>query len=182
MYTREDCCSSLYFLVIAEILALSLRSNQEIEGITIQDIKNLLNQFADDMDIFTICGEKSIKEIYKELSNFHSQSGFEVSYDKTNLYRIGSLRHSDAELYNLSEYSWSNRDITVLGVTIAHENIVEKNYEVIIEKVKKTLGAWHNRDLSLTGKTRVVNTLVASLFVYKVMVLPQIPKKDKKIS
>ena len=32
---QGGCCSSVYFLVIAEILALSLRDNSEIEGITI---------------------------------------------------------------------------------------------------------------------------------------------------
>ena len=54
---QGGCCSSIYFLVIAEILAIALRSNLEIDGITIKDIKNLLNQFADDMDIFSICKE-----------------------------------------------------------------------------------------------------------------------------
>ena len=38
---QGGCCSSIYFLVIAEILALTLRSNQEIEGITIKDIRNI---------------------------------------------------------------------------------------------------------------------------------------------
>ena len=51
---QGGCCSSVYFLVIAEILALSLRSNTEIEGVNIHTIRNLLNQFADDMDIFSM--------------------------------------------------------------------------------------------------------------------------------
>ena len=49
---QGGCCSATYFLVIAEILAICLRDNKDIEGITIQDIKNILNQFADDADIF----------------------------------------------------------------------------------------------------------------------------------
>ena len=177
---QGGCCSSIYFLVIAEILAMSLRDNQEIEGITIQDIKNLLNQFADDMDIFSTANEKSIKAIYEELDKFKYQSGFTVSYEKTTLYRIGSLRHSNAAMYNLDQYRWSNQDITVLGVQITHENLMEKNYNAIIPKAKQTLNAWYNRGLSLIGKIQVVNTLVASLFVYKMMVLPLIPKKIEK--
>ena len=172
---QGGCCSSIYFLVIAEILAISLRANEEIEGITLKDIRNLLNQFADDMDIFSLCKETSIRNIYNELEAFRLQSGFTVSYEKTTLYRIGSLRHSDAMLYNMNEFVWSNRDINVLGVTIAHENLVEKNYQGIIGKVKKNLFSWQNRGLSLIGKIQVVNTLIASLFVYKMMVLPIIP-------
>ena len=173
---QGGCCSSIYFLVIAEILALSLRANEEIEGITFQDIKHLLNQFADDMDIFSLCKEKSIRAIYEELDKFKLQSGFTVSYEKTTMYRIGSLRHSDAAMYNMTEFVWSNQDITVLGVTITHDDLVSKNYDTIITKMKNFLYAWHNRDLSLIGKVQVVNTLIASLFVYKMMVLPMIPR------
>ena len=173
---QGGCCSSIYFLVIAEILALSLRSNESIDGITLKDIRNLLNQFADDMDIFSLCNQKSIMAIKTELDLFQKQSGFTVSYVKTTLYRIGSLRHSDAQLYNLSEFAWSNKDISVLGITISHEELLQKNYKSIVTKAKQTLSSWQNRGLSLLGKVQVVNTLVSSLFVYKMMVLPIIPK------
>ena len=62
------------------------------------------------------------------------------------------------------------------GVTIAHKDLVAKSYEEIRKKGKAVLSAWYNRGLSLMGKVQVVNTLVASLFVYKMMVLPEIPK------
>ena len=172
---QGGCCSAIYLLVIAEILALSLRTKENIEGITIKEIRHLLNQFADDMDIASICSEESIKSILEELDKFKYQSGFTVSYEKTTMYRIGSLRHSNASLYDIDSVKWSNEDINVLGVTVAHEDIVRKNYWPTIQKVKEVLNAWYNRGLSLMGKIQVVNTLVASLFVYKMMVLPEIP-------
>ena len=67
---QGGCCSAIYFLVIAEILAITLRSNDDISGITIRNIRNLLNQFADDMDIFSECNELSLRQIHKELE-FH---------------------------------------------------------------------------------------------------------------
>ena len=73
---QGGCCSSIYFLVIAEILAISLRNNKDIEGITLKEIRNLLNQFADDMDIFSKCTEQSIRAICKELNDFRSQIWF----------------------------------------------------------------------------------------------------------
>ena len=172
---QGGCCSSVYFLVIAEILAMALRQNGSIEGITFRDIRNLLNQFADDMDVFSLASEESIRQIYEELDKFKLQSGFQVSYEKTTLYRIGSLRHSNAEMYDMSQYRWSNEDINVLGIIIAHEDIVQKNYQQILQKASEVLGAWNNRNLTLEGKVKVVNTLVASLFIYKMMVLPTIP-------
>ena len=44
------------------------------------------------------------------------------------------------------------------------------------KKLRKTLNTWYNRGLTLIGKVQVINTLIASLFVYKMMVLPLIPK------
>ena len=173
---QGGCCSSVYFLVIAEILALSLRSNQQIKSIVIKSITNLLNQFADDMDIFSLNDESSIRTILYELDKFHYHSGFKVSYDKTTLYRIGSLRHSNAQLYNIDQFNWSNEDITVLGITISHDDLVEKNYQDLVAKTRETLNSWQNRNLTLIGKVQVVNTLVASLFVYRMMVLPTIPR------
>ena len=173
---QGGCCSSIYFLVIAEILALALRSNENIEGITFKDIQNILNQFADDMDIFSLASQRSLSAIFHELKNFKQQSGFTVSYDKTTLYRIGSLRHSSAKMYGIDEVAWSNQDITVLGVTISHEDILDKNYGGIVAKARKVLNAWNNRGLTLIGKIQVINALIASLFVYKMMVLPCMPK------
>ena len=177
---QGGCCSAIYFLVIAEILAIALRSNGNIKGIVVQEIVNLLNQFADDMDIFSECCEESIRAILDELKSFHEQSGFLVSYDKTTLYRIGSLKYSKAQMYGISDFEWTNEDIKVLGVTIAHEDILEKNYENMVEKVRKILNSWQNRGLSLLGKVQVINTLVASQFVYKMMVLPNMPMKILK--
>ena len=174
---QGGCCSSIYFLVIAEILAITLRADENIQGITIALVKNLLNQFADDMDSFLTADRKTVMSMVNQLERFRQQSGFMVSYEKTTMYRIGSLRHSNAQMYDLTQFNWSNDHITVLGITITQEDLVEKNYDSIEKKVRKTLNSWVNRGLSLVGKVLVVNSLVASLFVYKMMVLPRMPKK-----
>ena len=173
---QGGCCSSIYFLVIAEILAMALRGDERIQGITIQQIKNILNQFADDADVFSMNNEQSIKAIFTQLEDFRKQSGFTISKEKTVLYRIGSLRHSNAKLYNIDQVAWSNEDINVLGVTIAHDNLISKNYDMLLQKVTRVLNSWENRGLTLIGRTLVVNTMVMSLFVYKMMVLPTIPE------
>ena len=48
------------------------------------------------------------------------------------------------------------------------------NYNSLITKTKNVLRSWTNRGLSIIGRITVVNTLVASLFVYKMMVLPSL--------
>ena len=50
-FIKVDVFQVFIFLVIPEILTISLRKNENIEGIDMGFYKQLLNQFADDMDI-----------------------------------------------------------------------------------------------------------------------------------
>ena len=168
--------SSCYFLVVAEIIALKLRNNKEIKGIPVEDIINILSQFADDMDIFSQYDQNSYNAIIGEITKFYYQSGFTISYDKTTVYRIGSLKKSNAKLYtqNGNDLRWTNDSIKVLGVDIYHDQtrIVNENYSPIVDKAQAITKQWSNRTLSILGKVSILNTLIASLLVYKMTVLP----------
>ena len=170
--------SSALFLICAEVLAILLRSDEEIQGIPIDDIVNLLSQFADDMDIFLLFQENSLQACLRKLKYFHQNSGFTVNYDKTQVYRIGSLKSSDASLYTQENLRWCNSGVSVLGVQIDSdmEVVLKLNFLPLIEKAKGILQSWSNKSLSLLGKVCIINSLVASLFVYKMSVLPMMPK------
>ena len=175
-------CSSLYFVILVETLAINLRKNEDILGIQIQDILNLLNQFADDLDVMLTGGAKSLNAALHELTLFQQQTGLALNYDKTTVYRLGSLKASNAKWYTKNKVNWSSESIRVLGVDIVHseDELLNINYMPLVAKTKNILKAWTMRRLSLIGKITVVNTLVASLFVYKMCVLPTIPSRIVK--
>ena len=168
-----------YFLCVAEILALKLRSNQKIDGVPIDEIISLLNQYADDMDVASLFKQSSLDAILDDIENFHPSTGFSVNYDKTKLYRIGSLKNSKDELITQRSIAWTSEPINVLGVWICHDKIesIARNYDTLLVKVKAILGAWRSRSLTLIGKILIINTLIASLFVYKMLVLNNLPEK-----
>ena len=62
-------CSSYFFLLVAEILAIRLRSNERIQGINIGDFKKLFGQYADDMDIYCKNTKTNMYEINRELKS-----------------------------------------------------------------------------------------------------------------
>ena len=169
--------SSLLFLICAELLALELRNSENVLGIPVNDVINLLGQFADDMDIYLLYEKKSLHTVLEILDKFKLNTGFTVNYEKTQMYRIGSLRKTNAKLFTQKEVKWTSDPINVLGVTIDHDiqKCLQLNYEPIIQKVKSVLHNWKKRKLSLLGKIYVINSLIASLFIYKMMVLPKIP-------
>ena len=92
---------------------------------------------------------------------------------------MGSLRNSNAQLYSMKPLNWTDDPINILGILISDDKdtLLELNYDSIITKVRNVLNSWANRSISLYGKVCVVNTLVSSLFVYKMMVLPTMPRK-----
>ena len=179
--------NSMYlFLLCAEVLAIELRKNPDISGLFVKQIEYLLSQYADDMDMFTINDKNMIKRIIDVFERFRQNSGFTINYDKTQLYRIGSLEHTKSDEYvKIAEnidIKITNKPINVLGVWIAHElkDIYSLNYDSIVQQVHDILNSWQHRGLSIIGKISVINTLCASLFVYKMQVLTSI--KDDIVS
>ena len=174
--------SNPLFLVVAELLAISLRKDGDIKGAFVKEILHLLNQYADDMDVCMMFDQRTLDLVLKHIQRFGESTGFKLSYDKTSLYRVGSLRNSKAELYTAEGLKWCSETINVLGVDIYHDpsKQAEANYEAVINKAKRTVDSWGVRNLSLLGKIQVVETLISSLFVYKMTVLPKMHDSDVK--
>ena len=167
---------SYIFLLCAEMMAIMIRNNSKIEGLPVADMIYLLSQYADDFDTFSKPKKESITALFQTLSEFQGIYGFSINYDKTTIYRIGSIRHTNAKCYTKNEVTWANNTINILGVHITYNEReqMEINYTPLIHKARGILATWKRRKLSLMGKVQIVNTLVASLFVYKMTVLRRI--------
>ncbi len=152
---RQGCPLSPYlFLVGAEIFAILMRKNTQIKGIQLNNYEYKLTQYADDTNIFTLFETNSLKSIIDMFAILQKQTGLKVNYEKTNIYRIGSLRHSSAKLYTQKTFKWVTNPITVLGTYISNDpaEVLELNYNAILNKIVKITELWGNRELSLIGK------------------------------
>ena len=177
---QGGCCSAAIFVCVAEILARDIRENSQIRGAFIKEIENILTLFADDTDA-TLDAEnsESLNGTLKCIERFGKRTGLLLNYEKTNVYRIGSLKNSDAKFYTTKELNWKNGVINVLGVCVSNDiqEAVNSNYDSLCTRAEKKLNSWKRRTLSLLGKISIINTLVASMFVYTMTVLPPIPDK-----
>ena len=172
-------CSAFYFLILAEVLAIEIRKNPGVQGFVINEIHKVLGQFADDMDLYLLGTEKVVHTAFTVIEKFEMQSGFKINYGKTTVYRVGSLKKSKAQYYTKGGIKWVDKPINVLGVNISvNKSELQKiNYEEILSKAYAILKKWSQRHLSLIGKVLIVNSLIGSLFVYKMTVLPIIDTK-----
>ena len=167
---RQGCPLSPYlFVVTAEIFANLIRKNPNIQGIKIKETEIKLMQYADDTNIFSLFDANSLNNIIETFDFIQRNTGLKVNYDKTNIYRIGSLKHSDATLYTQKHFKWVNTPITVLRVNITHDKhiLIKSNYDAVFKKNDDMTKLWKNRNLSLAGKVITINTLMSSQLIYK---------------
>ena len=117
----------------------------------------------------------------KKKKKYESLSGMKINYQKTTVYRLGSIRNTDAKFYSTRKIAWSSGSVENLGIKMSIDSQAQEtlklNYDVLIEKVKNVLTVWHNRSLSLFGKILVVNTLISSIFIYRMTLLPLMTKQ-----
>ena len=171
--------SPFYYLLAGEIMCRKLKQNKGIKGIKMgENITNLISQFADDTALYLLYEENNIQAVINTLDMIQSQTGLKVSYDKTLLYRIGSIADFNAKVYVTKNFRWTNKPFKLLGVEVENNlsNVIDYNYSCIVEKMDKIAESWTNRDLTLMGKTLVINTLMESLYVYKLSILENIPE------
>ena len=176
---QGGCASVQIFLLCAEVIALELRQCEAIKGIPVEEIIHLLNQYADDMNVASLYNQESLNAIFSKLELFRQNSGFSINYDKTAIYRMGPVVHASAEavLYTASQVAWTSKPINVLGITVSHQqHEILNNYKVLAPKIRSVLNTWKGRNLSLMGKVLIINTLIGSLFVYRMSVLPTMPE------
>ena len=169
---HQGCCwSPIGYLLCGEIFALVINTLPNIKenAAFFFEVLNLLSQFADDTDIFTKFKQTVVNQILEALDYIELHLGLKVNYEKSTLYRIGSLRESNAKFYTIKPVSWSNEPLNVLGVVV-HSDLdkrIDLNFRPLIEKVQNILLLWESRNLTLTGRVLIVNTLIESLFVHK---------------
>ena len=156
-------------------MAIMLRNNQEIRGISLKEWMNLLGQYADDADIYQLFKQSSIDSTFLCLERLRSLTGFTINYDKTTIMRMGSISNTEAMLFTQKNVAWTNNAVNILGIWVGvnKKEVMDKNYRNIIEKAQSILLRWKNRSMSLIGKVLIVNSLIMSLFVYKMQVLPR---------
>lgn len=171
--TKQGCSTSpAIFNICAELVAISIRNNPKIKGIKINEIEYKLAQFADDMNLFLEFDRITLQELVGTFGVYQCIAGLAVNYDKTYIYRIGSLRNSCAKLYTGKPFVWTNAPIVILGVVISHNmcDLQYLNFYSAFVKMANVCKLWGRRKLSLMGKV-VINSLVASVLMHKMTVL-----------
>ena len=172
---RQGCPLSPYlFILCVEILAMNIRYNKEIKGIQINEEEFKINQYADDTSLSLLYCETSLAEALSTFNSFKLESGLKINIDKTDIMRIGPIKHTNCRLLPEIDIKWTNTPIKVLRIWIAadHTELMEINFNPKLGRIKQNLNIWSQRKLTFLGKITLIKTFAMSQLIYLLSVLP----------
>ena len=79
---QGDTLSALQCVIIAEVLGNLIRSNKDINGITINSVEQKILQHADDTQII-VTNDKSMNEVFQQLRLYEDATRAKVNVQKT---------------------------------------------------------------------------------------------------
>ena len=172
---QGDPLSPYLFLLCAEILAILVREEESIRGITIKDKMYTLSQYADDTTFLLDGSKQSLVNTLNLLTYFSKISGLKINMEKTKVIWIGSKKGSSiryCEQYNLV---WNPETFVILGVefSVNLKAIIKLNYSQKIVEIKKLLQQWSKRLLTPIGKITVIKALALSKLNHLFATLPK---------
>ena len=167
---QGDPLSPYLFIIAVETLAIAVRQNTMITGITIGKNETKLLQYADDTTA-VLSDVNSARVLFKLLDDFKKLSGLAINPSKTEGMWIGSSRGNKTKPFGIK---WPNEPIKALGVYYSYDPklLLEKNFIEKLDTIKKLINIWSSRGLSLYGKVTIIKSLIIPKFVYVSSLLP----------
>ena len=177
---QGDPLSPYLFLLAIEILANAVREDLSLKGFKFgkQEVKQIL--YADDITLF-VKDIDSVNRLQYIFAEFENISGLKINKGKTNFVWLGKEKNKP----NVPLFGNLVQEIKILGVYFALDVRIKEdmNYKEILSKIKRLLGWWKQRDLTLMGKVHLMKTYalsklnyISSLIVVPKWVLSEVEK------
>ena len=143
-------------------MAIEIRNNDKIQGITVGKYVYKICQLADDTTIF-INDMDSIAKVVKIFQQFQKCSGLKINLEKSEVIPIGTQKLKEITLPKcVSKLSVNRNYFKTLGIYYTYESneATKLNFEPKINSIKTIINIWSARQLSLKGKVLIIKTLI----------------------
>ena len=163
---RQGCpLSPLLYVLVSEVLAVNIRSNPRITGISLPGHFTPLSpisQYADDTSLIVDTND-AIKACFETYSLYEKGSGSKLNQSKSKGLWLGAW---NGRLDPPVALEWSSIKIKVLGVFLGPGNLEEDNWRPRITAVENALASSKQRVLSFHGRALIINALALSRIWY----------------
>ena len=164
-----------------ETLAIAIRQNPDILGVSCGDQIHKCGLFADDLLLFLTSPITSLPNLYRVISEFSKISGLQVNYAKSQALNV-SLPHSTVFLLQQSfKFEWCPSSIKYLGIslTACTESLYTNNYPPLYRKLTADMNNWAKYELSWLGRINSIKMTLLPRILYLFRSLPIPIRKDQ---
>ena len=151
-------------------MALSIRTNGNIEGIKIGEDETRSLLYADDM---------TATLVIQILNDFEKCSGLKMNLSKTKAMWIGKNKNSLETPLGLE---WCT-GVETLGIYFScdYEHVMKQNFQDKLNEVQKSINLWKLRGLSLFGKVTIIKYFLIPKLLYVSSIVETPPKIIKQM-
>ena len=169
--------SPYIFLLCAEILALMIRNNSDIKGLSINNQNLLMAQYADDTEFILDGSRKSFESTVNVLNKFADMSGLNINYNKSQVIWIGSKKDSKIRYLPNLKLEWNPKVFKILGIkfTTNIDEITNINFQNKLFEIKQIINRWMKRIITPLGRIAIIKSLLISKLNYLFLTLPNPP-------
>lgn len=127
-------------------------------------------------DTLFLRNSSSLDTAVQLIDTFADFSGLRINYQKSHLLLLGNYLHPPTQIHDIKVVD----QVTILGMIFTNEWTEELHYKLNfqpkLQKIRDICGSWINRNLSMKGKTVLINSLLMSILQYPCSCSPT-PKK-----
>ena len=136
---QGDPLSSYLFIVVLEMLTISIRSNKNIQGIMVDGEEIKLELFADDLTAFLL-NDNSLLEFLELLKMCGECSGLKINYVKSEMMLLGDCAYSSLN-HSLFNNIKMKANVKILGIHFTYNYRIKHkmNFDELITSIKAKL-------------------------------------------
>ena len=152
---RQGCPLSPYlFILVAEVLALTIQKNNIIRGITINNREVKIMQYADDTTFFLDGSRESIDGTLRNLDILKVASGLSITISKSSLFPLGPFITRTPRFVNTLYINITQGPVSFLGISFTNDgnDLFRLNYVPKLSRLKNCLNLWSSRDITPTSQ------------------------------
>ena len=161
--TRQGCpLWPLSFNIVLEVLATTIREEEEIKGIQIRKEEVKLSLFAGDMILYIENPKDSIKKLLELISEFSKFAAYKINTYKSLAFLYTNNEKSERTIKESIPFTIATKRIKYLGINLYNDmkELYTENYKILMKEIKDDINRWRDIPCSWVGRINIVKMTI----------------------